>query len=115
MAHDKSIRFEKVMPAGAAGRNGTAATASVTVLPHWESNRLQIVPAKADGRDLANCFIDVPMSNAGDLIKAIAEVAVSHSPHMKEQLASDLRAALIALEFAAPAPDSENIARYPHR
>jgi hypothetical protein len=114
MPEMQDVKFDRRLLDGASGRNGVAETSAVRISCDFRTNRLQIIPLKTNGSELANTFTHVPMSNAGDLIKAIAEVAVSHSPHLKEKLASDLRAALIALEFAAPEPDSENIARYPH-
>jgi hypothetical protein len=107
-----AVQFAQNLVDGAQGRNGSATTKAVTVQTSYSKNRLEFHPVKLDGELVSKCQIDVPLVDVGNVIVAMTEVTVAHSPHLKEKLAAELRAALIALEFAAPAPEDENIAAY---
>lgn len=92
------VKFGETVIFGAMGRNGLAHMAGLTVQEF--DKKVRIAPLRVDG-GVMNASMMLMASDCGRIVRAIAETAVAASPADKEEIAAQLRAALVTIESGA--------------
>lgn len=103
------VVFQEPVLAGVTGRNGPANFGGLQVQAF--SGMVELTPTAPGGAAL-NSRMSLMASDCGKVVRAIAQAAAEADPGAKEELAAQLRAALVAVECGATAEPDDGISTY---
>lgn len=90
-----TIEFDDVIETGALGRNGWFRVSGAQVEATREG--ISIEPITGRG-EIGRARIVIPQENAAEVARALIEQAIRSRPDLREAIAAELRAAVIAVE-----------------
>ena len=106
------IKFTETVIHGVNGRNGYSHFAGLSV--HASGRQVVINPISPNGNNL-NAHLNLFGSDGGRVARAIAEESAKASPESREEIAAQLRAALVTIESGADDKLDDDISSFAAR
>lgn len=103
------IVFQEPVLQGVTGRNGAANFGGLQV--HAFSGMVELTPTAPNGGAL-NSRMSLMAGDCGKVVRAIAQAAAEADPGVKEELAAQLRAALVAVECGTAAEPDDGVSTF---